>query len=152
MPRPGNAPEGRGLPRLGVYVAYAPAFLTLGLAYEARPRLAGGVYHPFLKRVDEFLDERIDKALALREERVKKLLEIDDLVAALAAALKGNGFESPYLKSFVVARLNPLRFRRGSTMPFEEALDKMLAAAKGFDARKIKLSDLARSGGAPESE
>jgi len=83
---------------------------------------------------------------------VKKLLEIDDLVAELAAALKEKGFESPYLKSFVVARLNPLRFRRGSTLPFEEALDKMLAAAKGFDARKIKLSDLARSGGAPESE
>ncbi|HVR73684.1 MAG TPA: ParB N-terminal domain-containing protein [Planctomycetota bacterium] len=128
------------------------AFLTLGLAYEARPRLAGGVYHPFLKRVDKFLDERIDKALALREERVKKLLEIDDLVAALTAALKQKGFESPYLKSFVVARLNPLRFRRGGTMPFDEALDRMLAAAKGFDATKIKLSDLARSGGAPESE
>src|SRR5512138_1627829 len=32
-----------------------PAFITLGLCYEERPRFSGGVYHPVLRRVDEFL-------------------------------------------------------------------------------------------------
>jgi ParB family chromosome partitioning protein len=32
------------------------AYLTLGLCYEERGRLAGGAYHPVLKRVDSFLD------------------------------------------------------------------------------------------------
>src|SRR3954447_14134552 len=29
-----------------------PAFLTLGAAYEQRPRLSGGAYHPLLRRID----------------------------------------------------------------------------------------------------
>src|SRR6187399_1277673 len=40
-----------------------PAFLTLGSAYEERPRLSGGAYQPILRRVDQFIDEPISKAL-----------------------------------------------------------------------------------------
>ena len=47
--------------------------------------------------------------------------------------LKARGFESPYLKAFVVARINPLRFKRGAKAEFDETLDKMLAAARRFD-------------------
>ena len=46
-----------------------PAFLTLGAAYEERPRLSGGAYQSILRRVDEFLDEPIAKALKERERR-----------------------------------------------------------------------------------
>src|SRR5215218_5500280 len=31
-----------------------PAFLTLGAAYDERPRLSGGAYHPMLRRIDDF--------------------------------------------------------------------------------------------------
>src|SRR5690606_34047881 len=31
-----------------------PALVTLGFAYEQRKRLAGGAYHPVLRKVDEF--------------------------------------------------------------------------------------------------
>ena len=34
-----------------------PSFLTLGAAYEQRPRLSGGAYNPVLRRIDDFLDE-----------------------------------------------------------------------------------------------
>src|SRR5512136_1000648 len=44
-----------------------PALVTLGLGYEARPRLSGGAYHPVLKKVDAFLDRPLSKALAERE-------------------------------------------------------------------------------------
>jgi ParB family chromosome partitioning protein len=35
-----------------------PAFLTLGAAYEKRPRLSGGAYNSMLRRIEDFLDER----------------------------------------------------------------------------------------------
>src|SRR5204862_1231315 len=40
-----------------------PAFLTLGVCYEERPRLGGGAYQSILRRVDQFLEEPIGKAL-----------------------------------------------------------------------------------------
>ncbi len=61
--------------------------------------------------------------------------------------LKSRGLESPYLRNFVVARINPVRFLRGKTMPLDDALEKMEASAQKFDAARIKVGDLARSGG-----
>src|ERR671937_55631 len=48
-----------------------PAFLTLGVSYEERPRLSGGAYQPILRRIEDFLDEPVAKALKERERRAK---------------------------------------------------------------------------------
>src|SRR5262249_16476679 len=40
-----------------------PAYLTLGLCYERRPRFAGGAYLPAVKRCEEFLTAPVAKAL-----------------------------------------------------------------------------------------
>lgn len=125
-----------------------PALLTLGLCYEKRGRFAGGAYHPMLKRVDRFSSDPLAQALAQREERAAKLLKLDDEVGQLVSELKQRGFESPYLRAFVVARLNPLRFKRGPA-DFDETLDKMLASAGRLDPAKIKVEQLARTAGAP---
>ena len=129
-----------------------PDYLTLGLAYEKRGRLSGGAYHPVLKRVEEFLGTPLPEALRIREARADKLLTLDDKVAEAVAALKERGFTSPYLKAFVVARLNPLRFRRGATMSADAALDAMTAAAGKFDAGKVKVGDLAAAPPGPADE
>jgi ParB family chromosome partitioning protein len=129
-----------------------PAFVTLGFGYEARPRLSGGAYHPVLKKVDGFLDKPLSKALAERERRAKLLLELDDAVAEAVARLKERGFDSPYLKAFVVARINPLRFMKGAPPPYDELFAQMTKRARGMDAGKIRGDDVARSGGAPDSE
>ncbi len=129
-----------------------PAYLTLGVAYEKRGRLSGGAYHPVLKRVEQFLESPLPQALEVRAARADKLLALDDLVAAAVAALKDRGFTSPYLKAFVVARLNPLRFRKGATMSADEALDAMAAAAQKFDAEKVKVGDLAAAPPGPAEE
>ena len=127
-----------------------PAFITLGLCYEERPRFSGGAYHPVLKRVDEFLKKPMSAAIALRRERAKILLALDDKIVAQVEALKAKGLTSPYLKSFVVARVNPIRFRPKDAVPlsFDEALDRMTTATAKFNPEKIKMEDLARSGGA----
>ncbi len=126
-----------------------PALITLGLCYEERPRFSGGAYHPVLKRVDGFLTKPLHSAMALRQERARRVLALDDDVVKQVEALKAKGLTSPYLKSFVVARVNPIRFRPKEAPPlsFDEALDRMAKAAAKFDPSKIKLDDLAKTGG-----
>ena len=82
--------------------------------------------------------------------RAALLLDYDEAVTAAVAALKARGFNSPYLRNFVVARTNPLRFIKGEPPPLEELLPSMAKRARGIDASKIKSEDLARAGGAPE--
>ena len=129
-----------------------PTLCTLGFAYAERGRLSGGAYQSFLKKVDGFLKEPIGKALAERERRAKVLLEFDDAVGEAVAKLKERGLTSPYLKAFVVARVNPLRFMKGAAPPFDELLATMTKRVRGMKAENIKPQDLARSGGAPDEE
>jgi len=124
-----------------------PSFLTLGACYEKRGRFAGGAYQPVLKRIEAFLAAKLPSALDTRDGRARALLELDDAVNAAVSALKERGFESPYLKAFVVARINPLRFQRGKTAEFDATIEKMTAAALEFDASKVKSEQLARTGG-----
>lgn len=79
-------------------------------------------------------------------------MELDDLIVKQVEALKAKGLTSPYLKTFVVARVNPIRFRPKDASPlsFNEALDRMTQSATKFNPDKVKLDDLAKSGGAPE--
>ena len=101
-----------------------PALVTLGFAYEQRPRLSGGAYAPILRKVDGLLDEKLSKALHERERRAAVVLAFDDAVSEAVARLKERGFDSPYLKAFVVARVNPLRFMKGSAPPFDALFEQ----------------------------
>src|SRR5688572_12803235 len=62
-------------------------YLTLGAAYDRRRGLSGGAYMSVLRRIDDFLDEAMPKALRERERRGAKVLALDDAVAAVVAAL-----------------------------------------------------------------
>ncbi|MGH7770262.1 MAG: ParB N-terminal domain-containing protein [Candidatus Binatia bacterium] len=129
------------------------ALITLGLCYEERPRFSGGAYHPVLKRVDGFIKRPLKTALETRAARARALIELDDMVVKQVEALKARGMTSPYLRSFVVARINPLRFRPKDAAPlgFDETMERMTKAAAKFNPEKVKMEDLARSGGAPEA-
>jgi ParB family chromosome partitioning protein len=130
-----------------------PAFLTLGPCYEERARLSGGAYQSILRRVDTFLDEPIAKAIKERDRRAKKILKLDDAVSAAVDKLKAKGLTSPYLKPFVVSRVNFTRFSKATSFDFDETLDKIIASAAKFNVDKIKQEDVAKSGGgAPDEE
>jgi ParB family transcriptional regulator, chromosome partitioning protein len=123
-----------------------PAFLTLGAAYEQRPRLSGGAYHPVLRRIDDFLDEPPSRALKERGRRADKLLAIDDRVGEIVAKLKARGFISPYLRPFVVARINPIRFSTSTDFDFDDVMSRMQRAADKFKVDKIRQEDVVRGG------
>jgi ParB family chromosome partitioning protein len=126
------------------------ALLTLGLCYMENGRFAGGAYHPVLRRVDKFLGSALPKALEIRRARAGRVLELEEAVSAAIKGLKERGFESPYLRAFVVARINPLRFQRCAKADFDETIDKMLGSARRFDAGRIKAEQVARASGPPE--
>jgi ParB family chromosome partitioning protein len=125
--------------------------VTLGMCYQQNGRFSGSAYHPVLRRCDRFLRRRLPDALMERRLRADKLLELNDLVNEAVAALKAKGMVSPYLKAFLVARINPLRFTRKAA-DFDETIDKMLGAARRFDAGKIRTDQVVRSGGPPSEE
>jgi ParB family chromosome partitioning protein len=127
-----------------------PALLTLGLCYLEQGRFSGGAYHPLLRRTEKFGAAKLSNALATRRERAARLLELDGVVATAVQTLRERGLESPYLKAFVLARINPLRFKRGATADPDEIIAQMLTAAKKFDAGKVRPDQVARTGGIPD--
>jgi ParB family transcriptional regulator, chromosome partitioning protein len=136
----------------------AAELLTLGLAYEQNARFGGGAYGPFLKKVDRFSDQSLAKSLRAREGYAARLKDIDLQVKRIVAALAERGFRSPYLRSYVVARINPVRFhkaKKGSAapaMPIAQALTRMSAAARRFDGSAVSHSDLAWVAAGAESQ
>jgi ParB family chromosome partitioning protein len=129
-----------------------PAFLTLGGCYEERPRFSGGAYQPILRKIDEFLDVPMSRALKERERRARKLLKLDDAVSAAVEKLKARGLTSPYLKAFVVARVNYTRFSKATSFGFDEAMERIIASAAKFNVERVKQEDVVRAGGAPQEE
>jgi ParB family chromosome partitioning protein len=127
----------------------APQLLTLGLTYEKNPRFAGGAYSSFLKKVDRFLDRPLATSLRERTALAARLQQIDHEVKRIIGALQARGFKSPYLRNYVVARINPVRFhkpKKGDTkpaMPIAQALTRMAAAAKKFNVASVSSVDLA---------
>ncbi|MEX2181600.1 MAG: ParB N-terminal domain-containing protein [Gemmatimonadaceae bacterium] len=128
------------------------ALITLGLCYMENGRFSGGAYHPILKRIDQFLGARLPAALEERRTRAAKLLELNEYVNDAVKKLKERGLESPYLKAFVVARINHLRWVKEKHPDFDDTLETILKAAKRFNATNVKADQVARSGGAPSSD
>ena len=78
-----------------------------------------------------------------------RISQIDAQVKKIVADLQKRGMTSPYLRTYVVARINPVRFHRpkkGDTkpaMPIAQALTRMAGAARAFDIKKVSVGDLA---------
>lgn len=127
----------------------AAHLLTLGLIYQQNKRFAGGAYSAFLKKVDRFSERTLAVSLRQREAYAARLQEIESQVKKIIEKLQARGFQSPYLRSYVVARINPVRFHRAKKgddtppMSMAAALTRMAAAAKNFKVDSVKFGDLA---------
>src|SRR5262252_9570730 len=128
------------------------ALVTLGVCYERAPRFGGGAYHSILRRLEEFSDESLRSALKVHEKRAALVLDLEEKVGEVVKKLKERGLVSPYLRSFVVARINPLRWIKDEPPPLEEVLRTMRERAGRFNVEKIQPKDLANAGGAPDEE
>ena len=127
----------------------APELLTLGVLYETSGRFAGGAYSAFLRKVERFSDRPLARSLREREDYAARLLGIDAQVKQIVAGLQARGFRSPYLRNYVVARINPVRWLKprkadaAPLMPMGQALTRMAAAARAFKLESVSHRDLA---------
>jgi ParB family chromosome partitioning protein len=126
------------------------SLVTLGICYEKNGKFAGGAYNPIVRRLETFSEEPISRTIRKHEKTAELLMELDARVTEAVKKLKDKGFLSPYLRTFVVARINPLRWIQGEPPPLEEVLKTMRDRAARFNVDKIKQSDLASTGGAPD--
>ena len=126
------------------------SFVTLGVCYEKNGKFAGGSYNPIVRRLTKFSEEPLSKAIREHEKHADMLMDLDERVAGVIAKLKARGFVSPYLRAFVVGRINPLRWIQGDPPPLEEVLKTMRERAAKFNTERIKQEDLASAGGAPD--
>jgi ParB family transcriptional regulator, chromosome partitioning protein len=126
------------------------SLVTLGICYQQNGKFAGGAYNPIVRRLETFSEEPIARAIKKHEKTAELLMELDARVTEAVKKLKEKGFVSPYLRTFVVARINPLRWIQGDPPPLEEVLKTMRDRAARFNVDKIKQSDLANMGGAPD--
>jgi ParB family chromosome partitioning protein len=128
------------------------ALVTLGVCYERVARFGGGAYHPILRRLEDFSDDALRSALKHHEKRASIVLDLEEKVAAVVKKLKERGLVSPYLRSFVVARINPLRWIKGDAPPLEDVLKTMRERVAKFNIDKIRPQDLAGAAGPPDEE
>ena len=128
------------------------SLVTLGICYEQNGKFAGGAYNPVVRRLETFSEEPISKSIKKHEKTAALLMDLDARVTEAVKKLKEKGFVSPYLRTFVVARINPLRWIQGEPPPLEEVLKTMRDRAARFNVEKIKQSDLANMGGAPDED
>lgn len=126
-----------------------PHFATFGAAYEKKPRYSAGAYSPVVKRLEAFLEVPLQQGLQVREARADLLLAWDEEVVRVVDALKAQGLTSPYLKNYVVARVNFLRFKKEGTFEFDKTINQLLAATRKIDPSKVTKDDVAKMGGAP---
>ncbi len=126
------------------------SFVTLGVCYEKNGKFAGGAYNPIVRRLEKFSHEPLSAAIRGHEKHAAMLMDLDARVTEVVAKLKERGFVSPYLRAFVVARINPLRWIQGEPPPLDEVLKTMRDRAAKFNTEKIKQEDLASAGGAPD--
>jgi ParB family chromosome partitioning protein len=132
------------------YYLEEAALVTLGLCYEKKGNFAGGAYSSILRKLMSFSPEPLRKCLKEHERIAERVFELDELVSAAVEKLKAKGLMSPYLRAFVVARINPLRWIQGDPPPLDEVLKTMRERAAKFNVEKIKQEDLAAAGGAPD--
>jgi ParB family transcriptional regulator, chromosome partitioning protein len=126
-----------------------PNLVTIGAAYEKRPRLSGSAYNPLTKRIDSWLTLPVQQALTERERRGAKVIELDDVVTPLVDDLKARGFDTPGVRQVVMSRiahLPPKGARLEGT--FDEVFDKAIDKAKNFDVASINADDVPAGGAA----
>ena len=133
------------------YYLEEPSFVTMGLCYERNPRFSGAVYNSFVRRLTEFSDAPLAKALREHEKTAEKLLELDERVNEVVKKLKAKGFVSPYLKSFVIARSNPLRFMK-EPPELEALLNTIRGKVERFNVERVRQEDIVASGGAADED
>jgi hypothetical protein len=98
-------------------------YVTLGLAYEGKGRLAGSAFEPLLKKCDHFMRRTISNAFPAREERAIRVLDTNALVQDVIKHAKEMGAFHQYFQYQLISHIDPFKRKRGR-QNFDELFDK----------------------------
>jgi ParB family chromosome partitioning protein len=98
-------------------------YVTLGLAYEGKGRLAGSAFEPLLKKCDHFMRRTIENAFPAREERAIRVLDTNALVQDVIKEAKEMGAFHQYFQYQLISHIDPFKRKRGR-QNFDELFDK----------------------------
>ena len=101
-------------------------YVTLGLAYEGKGRLAGGAFEPLLKKCDHFMRRTLENARQVREERSERVLETNATIQEVIAEAKEMGAFHQYFQYQLISYIDPFKRKRGR-QNFDELFDKAQA-------------------------
>ena len=110
------------------------------------------MYQSIPRRLETFTDDPLRAAIKDHEKRATMMLDLEERVAAAVKKLKERGLVSSYLRSFIVARINPLRWIKGEPPALEHVIKTMRERAAKFNVEKIRPQNLAGTGGPPDEE
>jgi ParB family chromosome partitioning protein len=110
-------------------------YVTLGIAYEKKPRISGSPYEPLLKKVDGFLTKPLKDAIGERERRAEVIIETDALTREVVKKVKELGVEHEFLYNEVVSFCNPMKRKKKVSQSFDNI----------FSTLQKNLKDLAQN-------
>jgi ParB family chromosome partitioning protein len=117
-------------------------YVTLGLAYEKGSRLAGSAFEPLLKKCDFFLNQTLEKAYGVREQRADTVLEANTMVKKVIAQAKDMGAFHQYFQYQLISHIDPFKRKRGR-QNFDELFGKAIAKLEKLNEEPDRIRRLA---------
>jgi ParB family chromosome partitioning protein len=99
-------------------------FVTLGIGYENQERLRGKLFEGILKRCDFPLDQPLESAFKIRQERAQKILEANEIITETAQKLKEMEKWHPFIYQQIMSYVNPIKKKR-EPQDFDEVFEKL---------------------------
>ena len=119
-------------------------YVTLGLAYEGKGRLAGSAFEPLLKKCDFFLRRTIENAFPARKERAARVLATNAMVQDVIAKAKEMGAFHQYFQYQLISHIDPFKRKRGR-QNFDELFDKATAKLEKLNDEPARIRRLGGS-------
>jgi len=108
-------------------------YVTLGIAYEKMERFSGSSLESIVKKCDFFVEEKITKAIKIREERAEKVIEAFTIMKSIAEKLKEMGEWHPFVYQQIVSFANPYKRKRKIAVEFNEVFSKFIESLKKIE-------------------
>ncbi|BCX15162.1 MAG: chromosome partitioning protein ParB [Candidatus Parcubacteria bacterium] len=106
-------------------------YVTLGLVYEQYENIAGSIFEPILKKCDLFLDEKLEEAIKIREQRATIVIDTYNIIKNIAAKLKELNKWHPYINQQILSLANPYRHKKLPT-EFDDIFQVIRENLKSF--------------------
>ncbi|MEM2088393.1 MAG: ParB N-terminal domain-containing protein [Thermoproteota archaeon] len=114
-------------------------YVTLGIAYEKKPRVSGSPYESLLKKVDGFLSKPLKDAITERERRAGVLIETDALTREVVKKVKELGVEHEFLYNEIVSFCNPMKRKRKVSQSFDGIFEALQKNLRNLEANPDKI-------------